>query len=94
MGKEERELSDVVVVIVEEAGISAAAAAEKLREIGLVVSGVDENECVIEGCIETEKISGIKRMEFVKYVRDVFSYLTEAGEEDDKLSSEADDAGA
>ena len=94
MGKEEKELSDVVVVIVEEAGMSATDAAQKLREMGLDVSAVDENEFVVEGTIETEKVGGIKRLEFVKYVRDVFNYLTEEGEGEDDLNSEADDAGA
>ena len=95
MGKEEKELSDIVVIVVEAAGLTTRDAAQKLQEVGLEVSGMDENECVVEGTIATEKLVHIRKLEFVKYVRDVFNYLSEQGEsEEDELSSEADDAGA
>ena len=94
MGKGERELSDVVVVLVEEMGMTIHDAAKKLTEIGLIVSDLDEEELVVEGTIEAEKLSGLKRLEFVKYVRDVFNYIAEEEGEEDELGSEADDAGA
>jgi hypothetical protein len=95
MGKDEKELSDVVIVLVEEIGMTIHDAARKLTEVGLIVSEVDEEEAIVEGTIETEKVGGLKEMVFVKYVRNVFNYVAEESEGDeDDLTSEADDAGA
>lgn len=95
MGREDRELSDIVVVLMEEMGMTTEDATRKLREVGVEVSDVNAQEGVVEGTIETEKIGGLKELHFVKYVRDVFRYVAEEsdGDEDD-LKSEADDAGA
>src|SRR5580658_3782837 len=71
MGKDEKELSDVVIVLVEEIGMTIHDAARKLTEVGLIVSEVDEEEAIVEGTIETEKVGGLKEMVFVKYVRNV-----------------------
>ena len=95
MENQDDELSDVVVVLVDEPGMTTQAAAEKLKPLGLDVSNVDEENGVVEGTIETAKVKSLENLEFVKYVRKVFDYVTESGDADkDELSSEADDAGA
>jgi len=102
MAHQDAELSDVVVVLVEEPGMTAEDAANQLRDLGLAVSDVDEANGVVEGTIETAKIKSLKQLEFVKYVRDVFNYLADyppgdprnLDRDEDELDSEADDAGA
>jgi len=102
MEHQDDELSDVVVVLVDEPGMTTEAAAEQLKPLGLEVSNVDEENGVVEGTIETAKIKSLQRPPFVKYVRTVFNYLTDSesnaaknqDSDEDDLSSEADDAGA
>jgi hypothetical protein len=102
MSHEEAELSDVVIVLLDDPGMTIADAAKKLTEQGLSVSDIDESNGVVEGTIETVKLPQLKKLTFVKYVRDVFNYVADfpagdprnAGPDGDDLPSEADDAGA
>ncbi|HEX4056284.1 MAG TPA: hypothetical protein VHX86_18640 [Tepidisphaeraceae bacterium] len=102
MEHQDNELSDVVVVLVDEPGMTTKAAAEKLKPLGLAVSDVDEDNGVVEGTIETAKARSLEKLEFVKYVRTVFNYIADypAGDprnldpDGDELGPEADDAGA
>lgn len=94
MPQEESELSDVVVVLNEEPEIAAKDAAAKLAEQGLSVSDVDENNGVVEGTIATAKVAALKKLPFVKYVRDVFDYVAESEQVNDADPEETDDAGA
>jgi hypothetical protein len=102
MAHQDAELSDVVVVLVDEPGMTTEDAASKLRDLGLTVSDVDEANGVVEGTIETAKIKALIQLEFVKYVRNVFNYIADHPPGDprnldrnqDVLGSEADDAGA
>jgi hypothetical protein len=102
MGHDDAELSEVTVVLADDPGMSAKDAAAKLAEAGLAVSDVDESNGVVEGTIETAKITLLKKLEFVKYIRDVFNYVADYPPGDprnldivqDDLPSEADDAGA
>lgn len=102
MPHEDEELSDVVVVIVDEPGMSTQDAAKKLAEQGLQVSDVDDPNGVVEGTIASSKIPALKKLEFVKYVRDVFNYVADFPPGDPRnrdpdgeaLPDEADDAGA
>ncbi len=95
------ELSDVVVIIVDEPGMTTAEAAEKLKGAGLEVSSVDEPNGAVEGTIETAKVKSLQKLEFVKYVRTVFNYIADYPFGDprnldpdvDELGPEADDAG-
>jgi len=102
MGHQDAELSDVMIVLVDEPGMTTQDAANKLAELGLFVCDVNEIEGMVEGTIETIKVGSLKTVEFVKYVRNVFSYVADyplgdprnLDKDDDDLSSEADDAGA
>jgi hypothetical protein len=98
----DQELSDVVVIIVDEPGMTTAQAADKLKAAGLAISNVDEANGAVEGTIETAKAKSLEKLEFVKYVRTVFNYIADypAGDprnldpDGDELGPEADDAGA
>ncbi|MGD0461501.1 MAG: hypothetical protein ABSB74_03330 [Tepidisphaeraceae bacterium] len=102
MEHQDDELSDVVVIIVDEPGMTTQAAAQKLKSLGLSVSDVDEENGAVTGTIETTKLKSLQKLEFVKYVRTVFNYIADypAGDprnldpEGDELGPEADDAGA
>ena len=102
MAHDDAELSEVIVVLVDEVGMTTQDASKTLAEHGLLVSDVDEPNGVVEGTIETAKIGQLKKLEFVKYVRDVFNYVADYPPGDprnldtakDDLPSEADDAGA
>jgi hypothetical protein len=101
MGHEDAELTDVVVVLVDEPGMTIDDAAKKLVALGLAITNTDPANDVIEGTIETAKVSSLKKQPFVKYVRDVFTYVADyppgdprnLDKDDDELPSEADDAG-
>jgi hypothetical protein len=102
MDHQDDELTDVMVVLVDEPGMSAADAAAKLKGLGLAVSDIDDANGVIEGTIETAKVKSLNSLEFVKYVRNVFNYVADyppgdprnQDTDDDETEGEVDDAGA
>jgi hypothetical protein len=94
MAHKDDELSDVVVVLNEEPEIAPKDAAAKLAEQGLTVSDIDADNGIVEGTIETSKVQALKKLPFVKYVRDVFNYVAESGEDEDTDPEEPDDAAA
>ncbi|MGD0766799.1 MAG: hypothetical protein ABSB42_01100 [Tepidisphaeraceae bacterium] len=102
MAHQDAELSDVVVVLVDEPGMTTQDAANKLRNLGLAVSDFDEADGVVQGTIETERIRSLEQLEFVKHVRNVFNYIADyptgdprnLDKDEDDLDSQADDAGA
>jgi hypothetical protein len=102
MEHQDVEWSDVVVVLVDEPGMTTQNAAEKLKSLGLAVSDVDEANGVVEGTIQTAMVKSLETLEFVKCLRSVFNYISEhprgshnnQDAEEDDLGPEADDAGA
>ncbi|MGA2440626.1 MAG: hypothetical protein ABSH08_06690 [Tepidisphaeraceae bacterium] len=102
MAHQDAELSDVVVVLVDEPDMTTLDAADKLRDMGLAVSDFDEADGVVQGTIETAKIRLLEQLEFVKHVRNVFNYIADYPTSDPRnldtdendLDSQADDAGA
>jgi hypothetical protein len=90
MSQGETEMSDIVVVMEEEPGISIDEAANKLVSLGMQVANIDRENDAIEGSAPSEKVGMFKKLPFVKYVRDVFDYVAEEEEEEDDV----DDAGA
>jgi hypothetical protein len=90
MANDESEMSDVVVILEEEPGINIDQAAEKLSALGFVVANIDRENDVIEGAVHSEKIGELKKLPFVKYVRDVFDWSAEQNEQEEDV----DDAGA
>jgi hypothetical protein len=102
MDHQDDELSDVVVIIVDEPGMTTAEAADKLKAAGLMVSNIDEPNGAVEGTIESAKVKSLQKLEFVKYVRTVFNYIADypfgdprnQDPDGEELGPEADDAGA
>ena len=102
MSHDDAELTEVIVVLEDEPGMTARDAAKKLVELGLAVSEILEAVGVVSGTILTANLPAIRKLEFVKYIRDVFKYIADYPPGDsrnldnveDDLPAEADDAGA
>jgi hypothetical protein len=77
MEHRDAELSDIAVILVEELDFTPAKAAERLCSLGLSVSNVDHENCVIEGTIDACKVDSLKELDFVKFVRIVFTYIAD-----------------
>jgi hypothetical protein len=90
MSQGEMEMSDIVVVMEEEPGISIDEAAKKLVSLGMEVANIDRENDAIEGSAPSEKVRSLKELPFVKYVRDVFNYVAE----EEEAEEDVDDAGA
>jgi hypothetical protein len=95
MTREDREMTDIVVVLKDLPDLNLDTAVAGLKAKGVAVSDIDAENGVIEGTIETIGVKGLHALEFVEYVRSVFSYTSEVsdaavnGDEED-----VDDAGA
>jgi hypothetical protein len=83
-------MSDVVVILEEEPGISIEQAADKLKGLGVIVTDIDRENDVIEATVQADRIAELKKLPFVKYVRDVFDWVSEQQEQEEDV----DDAGA
>ena len=77
MEHQDAELSDIAVILEEVLDFTTAKAAEKLTTLGLCVSNVDHENCIVEGTIDAAKVNSLKSLDFVKYVRVVFTYIAD-----------------
>lgn len=77
MNHHDAEISEVVVVLDCKGQEAADGALGKLKEIGLIVSNINPDEGVIEGCIESTCVQDLKFVPGVCYVRSVFSYTAD-----------------
>lgn len=92
----EVEISEIVIILHAVEVIQIAEALAGLKSAGVVISDVDEENGVVAGTIETIKVSGLAKLPFVKFVRNVFEYVDEPAkpaDAEDNLPGEADDAG-
>jgi hypothetical protein len=77
MNHHDADLSDVVVVLEPEMGISFDQAVANLKQQGLSVTDTDVENDVVEGTIETTKVKPLEKLACVKYVRSVFNYTAD-----------------
>jgi hypothetical protein len=77
MHHHDAEITDVVVVLDGQGAKSIDTAVANLKQLGLEVCAVNNDEGVIEGSIDTEKVHGLKAVPGVCYVRSVFSYTAD-----------------
>jgi hypothetical protein len=77
MNHREIEMSDVIVVLEELDDAATQAAVAALKLLGMCVESIDNDNSVVEGCVETCKIGDIKKIEHVRYIRNVFNYEAE-----------------
>jgi hypothetical protein len=69
--------SDVVVMLDELTAEQTNAVVERLKAAGLDVSRVDDDLSVVEGTIEASRTHDLQKIECVRYVRSVFTYLAD-----------------
>jgi hypothetical protein len=75
--KQEQEVSDIVVVMEEDTPAEIDDLVKKLKELGVSVSDVDNDNGVVEGTVDAGKLKQIEKIPGVKYVRNVFTYVSE-----------------
>ena len=77
MNHHDAEITDVVVVLDGEVAKSMDATLSSLKQLGLEVSTVNNDEGVVEGSINTDKVHSLKTVPGVCYVRSVFTYTAD-----------------
>jgi hypothetical protein len=92
MEHRDAELSDVEIVFEDEPGLTIDQATAKLKDLGLSISNVDQENCIVEGTIDTAKVNGLKSLNFVKYVRVVFNYIADYPDGDPRNLDKDDDS--
>jgi hypothetical protein len=91
MEHRDEELSDIEIVFEDEAGMTIDQCAAQLKDQGVAISNVDQENCIVEGTINAAKVSGLKTLNFVKYVRVVFTYIADYPEGDPRNLDKDDD---
>lgn len=77
MNHHDAEITEVVVVLDCKGEQSVSQSVEKLKEMGLQVFDINNEEGVVEGCIDSARVHEIKSVPGVCYVRSVFSYTAD-----------------
>ena len=77
MSHQDAYLSDVVVVITDDAGQKIDETVDRLKSEGLEVQNVNKDQGVIEGCCPVSKVKTLDHLPGVSYVRSVFTYIAD-----------------
>ena len=77
MSHHDADITEVVVVLDGKGSESVDQALGKLKSAGLQVSDIKPEEGVVEGCIDSSRVSDLKTVPGVCYVRSVFSYTAD-----------------
>lgn len=77
MNHHDAELTDVIVVLDGQGQGSIDGSLGKLREAGLEVVDIKADEGIVEGSIDASKVSQLKKVPGVCYVRSVFTYTAD-----------------
>jgi hypothetical protein len=87
-------MTEVLVVLDELDDEQTARVVEKLKEKGLEVFKVDNEESVVDGTIESDKVKSLKEVESVRFVRSILTYTVDypPGDPRDKDGPDDDDA--
>jgi hypothetical protein len=67
-------VSDIVAVVDEKHSDDLDKVVEQLKACGVEISNVNNDEHVIEGCVESHKLKEVGKVAGVEYVRTVFTY--------------------
>jgi len=77
MNHHDAEITDVLVVMDDDAQKSMDPIVARLKELGLEIVEVNAEEGVIEGSIDSSKVAQLKTVPGVSYVRSVFTYTAD-----------------
>ena len=67
-------VSEIIAVVDEKHAEDLAKIVEQLKAAGVEISNVNDNEHVVEGTVESEKLKAVGKVPGVEYVRTVFTY--------------------
>jgi hypothetical protein len=67
-------VSEIIAVIDQKHSDDLGKIVEQLKAAGVDVTNVNNDDHVIEGCVETEKLKEVGKVPGVEYVRTVFTY--------------------
>ena len=77
MNHHDAEISDVVVVLQDMEEQRVKEVIEQLKTAGLQVSTMDQDTGTIEGSVDAAKVSDLKKIKGVSYVRSVMTYTAD-----------------
>lgn len=77
MNHQDAFLSDIVVVITDEAGDHLDDMLARLKAEGMEVQSVNTDQGVVEGCCPASKVKTLDHLSGVSYVRSVFTYVAD-----------------
>ena len=77
MNNREVEMTDVIVVLDDLTDEQTLEVVGRLKTAGLCVESVDNDNSVVEGCVETARLHDLQKVGCVRYVRSVFTYEAE-----------------
>ena len=80
MPVEDKEMSDVEVVLKAECDGRDDEVLGQLRGVGLEVVNFIADEGVVEGTLPADRVDTLKNLDCVAYVRNVFTYIAESGD--------------
>ena len=70
-------MTEVIVVLDELDDEQTVRVVEMLKAIGLEVFKVDNDESVVDGTIESDKVRSLKDVEKVRFVRSILTYTVD-----------------
>ena len=93
MNHRDAEMTEVLVVLDELDDAQTLRVVDLLKAKGLEVFKVDNDESVVDGTIESDKVKSLKDVESVRFVRSILTYTVDypPGDPRDKDGSETDD---
>lgn len=92
MNHRDAEMTEVLVVLDELDDEQTMRVVEMLKAVGLEVFKVDNDESVVDGTIESDKVRSLKDVEKVRFVRSILTYTVDypPGDPRDKDGPEDD----
>jgi hypothetical protein len=67
-------ISDVIITLGGKSKIKFSEAVNELKKAGVSVDNVDDENSVVEGTVDVQKIRDLEKLDCVDYVRTVFTY--------------------
>jgi hypothetical protein len=67
-------ISEVIVTLDKRWENKLDEAVAQLKKAGLDVSSADDDNSIVEGCIDVSKVPDLQKLDCVDYVRTVFTY--------------------
>ena len=93
MNHRDAEMTEVLVVLDELDDAHTIRVVELLKAKGLEVFKVDNDESIVDGTIESDKVKSLKDVESVRFVRSILTYTVDypPGDPRDKDGPDPDD---